>query len=152
MNPTATKFGLNGIMADTIATGGRYDPAVVEVGLFTAITDKGPLTLMTDVTEAAGTDYARVPITAWSAVYNLTNSAPVVDGPICAFTLASGQPAQTCIGYFLSDSSVLGAGDLLMYEYFDAPLTLLAGAPISVVPRLSIPIQGPYLVSQWWDG
>lgn len=142
---------IDAMLANMIASGGAWDPTAVYLSLVTAITQHGVDTLRTNMTEPNLTDYPRQVIGAWGTPYRLSNGSPVVDGPETVFAPPDDVHAITVIGYAYFDAATVG--NLLGYTMLPAPVGLvLTTDHLTIVPRLMLPVNGQYEVSQVWNG
>lgn len=148
MNLTATT---DAILTAIIATAAEFDPAATFVGVFTAITDRGPETTILDLVVATGAMAVGQAVTAWSAVYHEPGGQSVCDGDRVTFGPADATEAQTILGWFLSTTNA--GGTLKMYGYFAAPVNLPDNnAKLSVIPRLLIDPTGTWDATVAYDG
>lgn len=128
-----------------------FDPAAVFVGLFTAIVDNGYATLIGDITEPAGTGFARQAVTSWGTAYVMTDGRAVRDGPPLDFRPADDTEATTVIGWFYA--SLVTGGVLLEFGYFDAPIPLPDEfAVVTVIPRLTVDPLGRWEANVVYNG
>lgn len=147
----AVNNALDGMLADTIASGAKWDPAAVFVSLVTAITNRGVSTVRTDVTEADLTDYPRNDVGTWGTPYRLVDGSAAVDGPLMVFTPPDDSSPVTIIGYAYFDAAT--AGNLLGFTLLDAQITLSVTTDHwNLVPRLMIPQSGRFESSHYWNG
>lgn len=140
------------ILNAIIATGAPYDPAATFVGLFTGINNRGPQTQLSDLTLAPGTFGAAIAITTWGTPYWLNSGQPVVDGATKIFAPASG--ADDCIvnGWYLADAAT--SGNLLAFAMLGTNVTLSYSPlkKLSLVVRLTPPLNGGWDASTFWNG
>ncbi|HEV2461714.1 MAG TPA: hypothetical protein VGS80_25435 [Ktedonobacterales bacterium] len=128
---------LEACLAELIAAGKAFDPAATYMGLFTAISDKGLNTALSDLTLAPGTLGPALAVGAWSAQYQLIGNQQVVDGPLLGWVPASSADECTVMGWYFA--SAASAGVLLGFGYLPAPVTLAyPDSALKIVPRLTL--------------
>lgn len=142
---------LEAIINALIDTGGPYDPATLFLGLFSAVTDNGPQTVLADVTQATGAVATRVALTPWGAPYKLNDGRWVVDAPPAAFSPANAGEGQVVTGYFIASLAV--AGVLKAWDLFDAPVNLVDEfSQVTVIFRLTVDPDGRWSESIVFNG
>lgn len=146
-----TEAVLRAILTRMTAAGGPFDPAACFVGVATTIADHGTATVQADVTEPVGDAATRVAITAWSAIYPLSDGRFATDGDLCVFNQGTGDDPVTIQYTFFNTAGA--AGTLKGFTPLLPPIDLRdGGAPLSVVPRLTVDPQGNWSADVIWDG
>ena len=92
------------------------------VGLATAITPSGPDTLMSAVTEATYTGYARVALAAWGAQYRIGDSGQGQDSALADFQPSDAVAPNQINAVFIADAAT--AGNLQAFYLLPNPVPL----------------------------
>lgn len=134
-----------------IAEDGPYDPATIFMGVYTAIADHGPATVLADLTQGTGALATRVAVASWSAPYKMVDGRWAVDGPPCRFSPASAAEAQTVVGWFVASLATLGV--LKCFAAVVPPISLPNETwDMVVVFRLTIDPAGRFSAEIVWNG
>lgn len=146
-----TETILKAILTRMTNTGGPFDPAALFLGAALSIVDKGVNTAQSDVTAPTGDSATRVAVDAWSAIYRLDDGRYATDGPVCTFAQGSGDDDETLQYVFFNTAAT--AGTLKAFTALIPPVTVTdGGAPLAVVPRITVDPNGNWSADVVWDG
>lgn len=87
----------------------RWDPAAVFVGVGTAVVDKGPETVIGDITACTGAMATRQAVTTWGAAQKLPTGIWCIDSPVMTFVPASSAESQSIAVVYWATLAVAGA-------------------------------------------
>src|SRR6266508_5895965 len=93
------------VMTALVATGGPWDIADIWLGVFTAINDAGPNTVLADLTFPDGDPGDRQAGTAWGTAYWEADGRHVVQMAAKLFRPANDTEATTIIGWYFADDA-----------------------------------------------
>lgn len=143
--------GLLGSLNAMIETGNVFDPATVHVGVFESISVQGPQAVLADLTVPDGTAFPRLPVTAWSTPYRLTDGSSVVDGPVMQFSPPDDTTPTVLQGWYIA--TALTAGAILAYGFFPSPIAVPdENAAATLVLRLVTNATAGWSAEVSWNG
>jgi hypothetical protein len=123
------------IMTNLVATDSTFDPAHIWHGVGTAITDRGRLTTLSDITPAAGTTGARQQITGWLGPIFQPDGTAYQLGSLLTF-IGDDSNANLVNCWYMADA--LTMGNLIGYALVTPAIPLPdATAVCNLVPRLA---------------
>jgi len=115
---------LEGVASDLRKTGATFDPATTYVGLATAVVNNGVNTVLSNLTEATYTGYARALGSPWAGPYQLNTGSTYFQGVMNKFVGPSDDSGENIVAFFLVDAET--AGDLLYFVVLDTPVGLFS--------------------------
>jgi len=119
-----------------VITGGGLPP--MQAGLFVRIDDKGPYTVLGDVTRPTGSLSTLQAVGDWSSTIYLPDGSKALNGPLLNWTPTTLADIGVVMGWFLATTD--GPPVLLLWDYFPSPIALpIVASMVSFRPAIVAP-------------
>ena len=138
-------------LEELTAAGKVWGAATYWIGVCTAITNRGSLTTLADVTEAFGAMSTRQAPSAWGNASRMVDGRWYKLGTPVTFSPSSPDEGQMLVGYIVATLPV--GGELRRFELLPEAISLPdENHDITIIPRVTIDPQGRWHADVIIDG